>query len=356
MVRQVSAVKGSIAAAVFALLVASAAAPAAANPCTPVAYPIFGKYVASGTLHGPGLLLDGGGAMEAPNASLQWAHNLLAGTTGVTPRFGNIVVLRAFDANIYDKMFYQYGLFSSVQTIRIPPCAPDAAIDALVPLIDRADAVYFAGGDQAHYVRWKTTQLVAAIRRVYARGGLVGGGSAGLAVQGAVVFDSVAGDKLDEVVTTLNAVKYPFEKSISFTTDFFAWPALANTITDTHFVVRDRFGRTVVFIARIVHDALLPNVANVYGLGIDQASSVGVGPDGFATVFNAPGGKGAFLVRGTSPDPLANRGPIDYTVQVSHVARNGERFDLLHKKTSDGWKRITVDGAHVPFYSSDPYK
>jgi hypothetical protein len=35
-------------------------------------YPIFGKYAASGTLHGPGLLLDGGGAMEAPNASLQW--------------------------------------------------------------------------------------------------------------------------------------------------------------------------------------------------------------------------------------------------------------------------------------------
>jgi len=35
-------------------------------------------------------------------------------------------------------------------------------------------------------------------------------------------------------------------------------------------------GRTVVFIARIIHDALLPNVANVYGLGIDEASAVGV--------------------------------------------------------------------------------
>ena len=139
-----------------ALLVASLfgwfVAPAAADPCAPVVYPLFGKYVASGTLHGPGLLLDGGGAMEAPNASLQWAHNLLAGTAGVTPRFGNAIVLRAFDANIYDKMFYQYGLFSSVQTIRIPPCANEAAIDALVPLIDRADAVYFAGGDQANYV------------------------------------------------------------------------------------------------------------------------------------------------------------------------------------------------------------
>jgi cyanophycinase-like exopeptidase len=348
--------KRSIAAAIFALLFGAAAAPAAADPCAPVVYPIFGKYVAGGALHGPGLLLDGGGAMEAPNASLQWAHNLLAGTTGVTPRFGNIIVLRAVDANIYDKMFYQYGLFSSVQTIRIPPCATDAAINALVPLIDRADAVYFAGGDQAHYVRWKSTQLIAAVRRVYARGGLVGGGSAGLAVQGAVIFDSVAGDELDEIVTTANAVKHPFEKSISFTTDFFAWPALADTITDTHFVVRNRFGRTVVFMARIIHDGLVRNVANVYGLGIDQSSSVGVGPDGIGTVFNAPGGKGAYLVHGTPPDPLTSDGPIDYTVQVSHVAGNGERFDLLHKQTSDGWNAITVDGAHAPIYSSDPYK
>ncbi|HTA38407.1 MAG TPA: hypothetical protein VK760_05000, partial [Candidatus Acidoferrales bacterium] len=322
----------------------------------PEVYPLFGKYVASGTLHGPGLLLDGGGAMEAPNASLQWAHNVLAGTAGVTPRFGNVIVLRAVDANIYDKMFYQYGLFSSVQTIRIPPCATNGAIDTLVPLIDRADAIFFAGGDQAHYVKWKSSQLIPAIRRVYARGGLVGGGSAGLAVQGAVVFDSVAGDALDKTVNTANAVRNPFEKSISFTTDFFAWPALANTITDSHFVTRNRFGRTVVFIARIVHDALVPNVANVYGLGIDEASSVGVGPDGFGTVFNAPGGKGAYLVHGTPPDPLTSPGPIHYAVQVSHVGRNGERFDLLHKTTSDGWNTITVDGAHDPYTSSDPYK
>jgi cyanophycinase-like exopeptidase len=348
--------KRTIAAALFALLFGAAAAPAAADPCAPVVYPIFGTYVASGTLHGPGLLLDGGGALDAPNASLQWVHNLLAGTGGVTPRFGNIVVLRAYYDNIYDKQFYQYGLFASVQTIRIPPCATDAAINALVPLIDRADAVYFAGGDQAHYVRWKTTQLIPAVRRVYARGGLVGGGSAGLAVQGAVVFDSVAGDKLDAVVTTENAVRHPLERSISFTTDFFAWPALADTITDTHFVVRNRFGRTVVFIARIIHDALLPGVKDVYGLGIDQASSVGVGPDGSGIVFNAPGGKGAYLVRGTPPDPLTGDGPIDYTVAVSHVARNGERFDLLHKKTGDGWYPIAVNGAHAPFYSSDPYR
>jgi hypothetical protein len=340
----------------FALGIAGAAAPAAANPCAPFAYPIYGKYAASGRLHGPGLLLDGGGALDAPPSSLLWAHNLLAGTTGVTPRFGNVIVLRAVDTNIYDKPFYQFGLFASVQTIRIPPCASKSAIDALVPIVDRADGVFFAGGDQSHYVPWKNTALVAAIQRVYARGGFVGGGSAGLAVQGAVIFDSVSGDALDQVVTTSTAVTHPHEKAISFTTGYFAWPALANTITDTHFVVRNRFGRSVVFIARIIHEGLLPDLSNVYALGIDQASALGVGPDGMATLFNGPGGKGAYLLHGVPPDPIPGEGPIDYTVQVSHVSANGERFDLLHKKTNDGWYPITVDGSHTPFYSSDPYR
>jgi cyanophycinase-like exopeptidase len=342
------------AASLLALAFAATVAPAAANPCAPYVYPVYGRYVPSGRLHGPGLLLDGGGALEAPNASLLWAHALLTGKPGAGPRSGNVVVLRAFDANIYDRPFYQYGNFASVQTIRIPPCAPAAAIDALVPIVDRADAVYFAGGDQAHYVRWKTTALIAAVRRVYARGGIVGGGSAGLAVQGAVVFDSVAGDELGAEVTSENAVRNPFEKSISFTTDFFAWPALADTITDTHFVVRDRFGRSVVFIARILHDGLLPGASAVYALGIDQASSVVVGPNGVATVFNAPGGRGAYLLRGTPPDPLTHDGPILYTVLVSHVKHDFERFDLLHKTTAAGWYSVDVDGSHHPAYGN-PY-
>jgi cyanophycinase-like exopeptidase len=338
-------------------LCGSAGQPVAASPCTSVTvFPTYGKYAPSGKLHGPALLLDGGGALEAPSASLLWAHDLLAGTLGFRPRFGNVVVLRAYDTSIYDKPFYQYGYFSSVQTIRIAPCSTVAAIDAVVPLIDRADAVFFAGGDQANYVVWKNTALIAAVRRVYARGGIVGGGSAGLAVQGAVIFDSVTADQRDRIVTTPNAVRDPFEDIISFTTNFFAWPALADTITDTHFVVRDRFGRSVVFLARILHDGLLPGARDVYALGIDEASSVVVGPDGIATLFNAPGGKGAYLLRGTPPDPLTHDGPILYTVAVSHVARSGERFDLLHKRTADGWYSITVDGSKHPPYSSNPYR
>jgi cyanophycinase-like exopeptidase len=325
----------------------------ASATCSVTIFPRYGNYVPTARLHGPGLLLDGSGALDAPSASLRWMHRRLVGDT--TARGGNVVVLRASDRDIYDRPFYRDGNFASVQTILIPPCAPRDAVDAVASFVDGADAVYFAGGDQAHYVAWKGTALAAAVRRLYARGGVVGGGSAGLAIQGAVIYDSVAGDRLNVNTHTSDAVANPLEPRISFTTGLFAWPALADTITDTHFVVRDRFGRTVAFLARVLWDRLLPSARAVYALGIDEASSVVVDPDGTATLFNAPGGRGAYLVRATEAPRLIAGKPLRYGVTVSHVRRDGGRFDLLHKRTADPWFAVTVDGAATPIYSRDPY-
>jgi cyanophycinase len=324
----------------------------AALACSVTVFARHGTYVPSVHLRGPGLLLDGAGVTGSPSSSIVWLHRRL---TGSARRGGNVVVLRASYSDIYDKPFWQYGNFASVQTVLIPPCATRAQVDAVAPIVDKADAVYFAGGDQAHYVAWKGGALMKAVTRVYARGGVVGGGSAGLAIQGAVVYDSVAGDRLNQETTTRDAVANPFEARISFTTGLFAWPALADTITDTHLVARDRFGRMIVFLARILSDRLLPGAAVVYGLGIDQGSSVVVDPNGTATVLSDPGAHGAYLARaGTVPQLVAGRA-LRYTVDVAHIGRNGERFDLLRKRTAEPWQSITVDGARTPIYSRDPY-
>ncbi len=112
-------------------------------------------------------------------SSLAWLHRRLVGNTPA--RGGNVVVLRASDPSIsYDRLFYRYAHLASVQTVLIPPCATRPQIDSVARIVDKADAVYFAGGDQAHYVAWKGTALMKAVTRVYARGGVVGGGSAGL--------------------------------------------------------------------------------------------------------------------------------------------------------------------------------
>jgi|HubBroStandDraft_5_1064220.scaffolds.fasta_scaffold00002_61 cyanophycinase-like exopeptidase len=338
----------------FALTLAALASPAPARGCSVTVFPRYGSYAATARLHGPGLLLDGGGALEAPSSTLAWLHRRLVGST--MARGGNVVVLRASDTNIYDRMFFREGHFASVQTVLIPPCASRAQVDSVASIVDRADAVYFAGGDQAHYVAWKGSALMAAVKRVYARGGVVGGGSAGLAIQGAVVYDSVAGDRLNAETHTRDAVANPLEPQISFTTGLFAWPALAGTITDTHLVVRDRFGRMVAFLARILRDRLLPGATVAYALGIDEASSVVVDPDGTATVLNAPGGRGAYLVRASTIPALTPGAPLRYVVEVSHIARTGAQFDLIRKKTIDAWYTVTIDGSRAPIYSPNPYQ
>src|ERR1700722_17082747 len=209
--------------------------------CAVTIFPRYGTFLPTPHLHGPGLLLDGAGASSSPDNTLTWLHERLLGDTA--QRGGNVVILRASYTNIDDRHFYDAGKFASVQTVLIPPCAATADVNKAAAIVNGADAVYFAGGDQANYVRWKGTELIAAVKRVYARGGVVGGGSAGLAIQGAVVFDSVAGDRFNAGGPPADAIGDPFEPRISFTTGLFAWPALRNTMTDTHFAIRNRFGR-----------------------------------------------------------------------------------------------------------------
>lgn len=341
----------------LAALALSFAAPApshaaGAADCTITVFPRLGTYAHGGPLGGPGLVLAGGGAEEAPPSIFWWMHKRLGGTTG--RRFGNVVVLRAYGSTDYDGFFYADGKFSSVQTVLIPPCATRAQVDRAARVVDGADAVFFSGGDQSNYVIWKGSALMAAVKRVYARGGIVGGGSAGLAIQGAIVYDAAAADRYGNDTHTADAVADPLERRISFTTGLFAWPSLAHTITDTHLVVRDRLGRTVVFLARILHDGLSSPPA--YALGIDQASAVVVGPDGVGTVLNGSGGRGAYLMRAMQRPHLVAGRPIHYTVAISHIARNGERFDLLHKTSPAPWYLVTVDGSHRPPYSRDPYR
>ncbi|MEO9264384.1 MAG: hypothetical protein ABI282_09830 [Candidatus Baltobacteraceae bacterium] len=345
-----------IVATVLVVCGASAAQAASPDPCAVTVFPRHGTYVPTKHLLGPGLILNGGGAFEGPPSAWATVHDRIVGPH--TVRAGNVVVLRASDADLYDELFSKYGNFASNQTVLIPPCATRTAVDAVAPIVDKADVVFFAGGDQSNYTIWKGSKLIDAVKRVYARGGAVGGGSAGLAIQGAVIYDSASADRLGNDTHTADAVKYPLEPRISFTTGFFSWPSLVNTMTDTHFAKRDRFGRTVVFLARIFHDRVLPGVSPMYALGIDQASVVLVDRNGIGTVFNGapPGTNGAYLIRATATPHLKPGVPIRYAVDVSHVARSGESFDLLHKTTSDPWYRVVVDGSKTPPYSRDPYK
>jgi cyanophycinase len=309
--------------------------------------------------HGPSLVLSGAGLLGMPYpAVLRWMRARMSPPHG---RLGSLLVLQASGENDYVDAFDRTNTFAVIHEVLIPACASRAAVDRVRQYARSAEAVLFAGGDQSHYVAWKGSALMHSVRNVFERGGTVGGGSAGLAIQGAVVYDSVAADRVlpdDDNLDTPRAVRDPYGPAVSLTTNLFAWPPLAATITDSHFAKRDRFGRLAAFMARALNDRLVRG-DRVYGLGIDQGTVLLVDRRGVATMMRMTGEpyrtRGAYLLIGGAAERIAPGKPLRYRVDVLHISRPGQRLDLVHH-TGDGTRyAVRVDGSGRPLYSRDPY-
>jgi cyanophycinase-like exopeptidase len=200
---------------------------------------------------------------------------------------------------------------------------------------------------------------------VYARGGVVGGGSAGLAIQGEVIFDSAAADRVlpgDRDVATPDAVANPYEPAISFTTDFFHWPPLAGAITDTHFARRDRFGRLAAFMARALRDGLLRG-PRAYGVAVDEGAALLVDARGVATLVKRAREDdgyvplGAYILESARAAQIAPRKPLRTIISVTHIDKPGGRYDLRRKQGSGVRYEVGVNGADPAHpYSRNPYR
>jgi cyanophycinase len=299
--------------------------------------------------HGPGLVLMGGGTDV--DEAFRWIATTVAGSR--LRDAGDLVVLRASGDNDYDDYIHGLGAFHSVRTILLPPCASAVDIARAAALVSHVQSVFFAGGDQAEYVIWKGTPLAAAVQRVYDRGGVVGGTSAGLAILGTYVFDAVAGDRTHDVHTP-DAVADPFEQAISFTEGFFDFPPLRGVISDTHFRVRDRFGRLAAFMARL--DAL-HGAGNVRAIAMDARSALVVGRDGVGKLLLQGTGGRALFVRSGRPVRLERGRPLIVRgLDVVLVDRAGQRFDVRRWCGDGSEYSVDVDGERSKMYSpSDPY-
>jgi cyanophycinase-like exopeptidase len=225
-------------------------------------------------LSGPAhIFLGGGGDVDEAHQQL---IDEVRGCTACEATL-DVVVLRASGSDGYNDYLYNMNGVDSVDTYVITTIEA-ANRPEVAEAVRNAEVVFFAGGDQCNYVKYvKGTPLETAVEDVYARGGGVGGNSAGLAIQGAYVYDACTGSETSE-----RALADPYDGEISFTYDFFNWRHLEQVITDTHVDGRKRLGRTMTFLARQICDGVTPSAMAV---AVSEATGVVIDANGLATVL-----------------------------------------------------------------------
>ena len=216
-----------------------------------------------------GLLLMGGSTDV--NAAIQWFLQRASG--------GDVVVIRATGADGYNQYMYNMVPVNSVETIIIDSRAKAGQAD-VIQKIRNAEALFIAGGDQWDYVNyWKNTPTEDAINYlINTKKVTVGGTSAGLAVLGSSYFTAQNG-----TVTSAQALSNPYNKYMAFgSNDFISSPWMQNTITDSHYSQRDRQGRHITMMARMMKDF---GYTAIKGIGVDEQTAVCIDETGIGKVF-----------------------------------------------------------------------
>ena len=236
---------------------------------------------------------------------------------------GDFLILRSHGSDDYNGYVQGVCHENSVATLVIPSRA--AASDAKVAeIIGKAEAIFIAGGDQSEYINfWKGTPVQDAVNAAIRRGVTVGGTSAGLAVQGQFIY-SAQNDAKDEAnLSSKAALADPFQHQVVVVRGFLENPLLADTITDSHFVRRDRLGRLLVMMARVLDEE---QVKQLKGMGIDQETAVLVEASGEAKVV----GKGAvyFLRAGGKPALVKKGAALEFGPVSAVKVSAGGGFDV----------------------------
>lgn len=281
----------------------------------------------------------GGGSTDVDEA-IQWMIDQVRGCTSCSTKV-DVVILRSSGADGYNDYIFAMNGVDSVETLVITK-ASDSNTAAVEDTVRKAEVIFFAGGDQCNYVKYfKGTRVETAVEDVYARGGGVGGTSAGTAIQGEFTYDGCTGS-----ATSAEALSNPFHRRVSFTYDFFHWANLQGTITDSHFAQRDRMGRTMAFIARQIQEG---RAASVLGVAVNEVTSVVVDRNGLATVI---GDGPAYFVLGDHVPEVCQAGtPLTYSNFKIWRIPSGGTFDLRNRPTTGFYLRSVTNGV----ISADPY-
>ncbi len=318
-------------------------------------------------LVGPVYNLGGGGADV--DRAIQWTIDQVRGCEDCSKTVDLVVIRSLTDTDQeawtargelpnLDGYFYGYnelitdpqqrlqGLDSIETFVFTNPARQDANQPDIAEAIEQAEVVFFAGGDQCKYARnFKGTAIESAIESVQARGGAIGGTSAGAMIQGEWIFNACS-----DAVTSDDALADPYE-DILFTDNLFQWSALKGTIVDTHFYQDDRMGRAMTFVARLLRDGITDHAL---AIGIDEDTSLAIDRQGIAQVMTDDRDGSAYFIFGDrQPEVCEPETPLSFSDYRIWRVRDGETFDLQNIPTT-GYYQVSVDeGLIVP---GNPYR
>ncbi len=238
---------------------------------------------------------------------------------------GDFVVLRAAGDDAYQAYIHGLCHCDSVETLIVDDRA--AAFDPyVVETVRNAEALFIAGGDQANYVRfWKGTPLEDAINFVAAKPAPIAGTSAGMAILGEFSYSAMTPQSL----TSATALADPYAADLTLERDFLVVPRLTGIITDQHLQERDRIGRTVALMARLLQDDWTKEAR---AIAADRETAVHIDPvTGVAQVFatgDHPTPYAYFMSASHEPERCEPGQPLTFrNVDVYRLGPGG-KFDL----------------------------
>jgi len=257
---------------------------------------------------------------------------------------GDFLILRARGGDDYNSYVNGLCKANSVATLIIPD--RDSAQDPKVAdIIRHAEVVFIAGGDQSRYVNfWKGTPVQEAMNKNIAEGKPIGGTSAGLAIQAEFSYACLKDKPDDADLRSSDVLSDPFHERVTLERDFLKIPHLEGKITDSHFAKRDRLGRTLVFLARLMEDGWSKDPRDI---AIDEKSAFLVEGDGNGTVVGT--GKGVYFIHPTEgPKVCRAKTPLAFRHLDVYHAPQASHFDLDKWEGNGGSTyRLSVEGGVV---------
>lgn len=241
--------------------------------------------------------LSGGGSDDA--WATGWKRLLQASQQG------DVVIISAGGSRGYEDWIFadtaQHGFprVNSVTTLSFES-ATDSDDPRALAVLEQAEVIFFAGGDQTLYLDYFTDSPVAQIldEAVQNRRVSFAGTSAGMAILGKFDYSGQYGSPRDpdSLVNSADVLKDPLGIFVDIRQRFLTLPFLHTVATDSHFSERDRHGRLVGFMARAWFNF---RVSAVKGIGVDEGTALCFDPTtGKAQAYGAGS---AFLLRAQAP-------------------------------------------------------